>query len=316
LRAYNIPGFETVADVELFLGDESPFEGIVRSILFLMDGLNEMPAQAETREYLQNFVNKYSQHRYILSCRSQDYSAIGGFRTAVLQRLSSEDIETFLVNYLRADRGRKVAREIFSDPQLEELGQTPLALFMLAQIARRSDEELPKNRGVLFEVFTDNLLQRTDNDWQKVLEPLPTNVPLALRKTALARLGIAMQEEEVWSFSRERWQDILTDEIREYVEAATPNQQAELANLTPDEVHDELKHSGLVRQSESRTWVEFAHHTYQEFFAALYQRDAGYDLEPHLRTNEARRRWQGTVVLLYGIVRDKSHLYAEIFRTR
>jgi CRP-like cAMP-binding protein/tetratricopeptide (TPR) repeat protein len=311
-RSHEIPGFETLADIELLLSGQSPHAEIARSILFLMDGLNEMPSQAITRERLQQFINKYGEHRYVLSCRSQDYTAIGGFRTAVLQRLSSEDIESFLVNYLRADRGRKVAREIFSDPQLEELGQTPLALFMLAQIARRSDEELPKNRGVLFEVFTDNLLQRTDNDWQKVLEPVPTNIPLALRKVALASLGMEMQEEEVWTCSQERWQEILTTEIEKYLETATPNQQAELAGLTPQEVHDEIKHSGLVRHSESRAWVEFAHHTYQEFFAALSQRDGDYDLEPHLLTNEARRRWQGTIVLLYGIVRDKSRLYAEI----
>lgn len=118
----------------------------------------------------------------------------------MLNRLSGEDIEAYLVNYLRAEQGRKVAREIYSDPQLEDLAQTPLALYMLAQIARRSDEDLPKNRGVLFEVFTDNLLQRTDTSWQHILTPSGAQAPLSLRKNALARLGLAMQEDEAWTF--------------------------------------------------------------------------------------------------------------------
>ncbi len=312
LRSYEIYEFVTEADVVRLLNGEIADARSIHSLLFLMDGLNEMPFQARTRPELNRFIRKYAQHRFVLSCRVQDYTALHGFRTALLQRLAGEDIEAFLVNYLRAEQGRKVAREIYSDPQLEDLAQTPLALYMFAQIAKNSNEALPKNRGVLFEVFTDNLLERTDSEWWKIFGRSKSQVPLALRRNALANLGLAMQEEEAWSFPRARWIEIIARELYLYREAATPGERVAIQYITPEDVHEEIKHSGLLRYADDRNWVEFAHHTYQEFFAALAQREQGQDLEPRVRTTEARRRWQGTVVLLYGIAHDKPALYSKI----
>jgi CRP-like cAMP-binding protein/Tfp pilus assembly protein PilF len=312
LHSYEIFEFETEAEVAQLLNGES-LDGIaVHSILFLMDGLNEMPSPATTALELNRFINQYTQHRYIISCRLQDYTALYGFRIALLQRLSGEDIETFLVNYLRPEQGRKVAHEIYSDSQLEDLAQTPLALYMFAQIAKRSDEALPKNRGVLFEVFTDNLLERIDSEWWKIFGRSQSQAPLGLRRSALASLGLAMQEEETWTFPHARWLELIAKELHMYREGATPGERVELQRVNPDDINEEIKHSGLLRYSEDRIWVEFAHQTYQEFFAALAQREQGYDLEPRLRTTEARRRWQGIIVLLYGITHDNAALYSKI----
>lgn len=311
-RSYEIYEFGTEADIVGLLNGESPDNATFHSILFLLDGLNEMPFQDRTRPELSRFIRTYTQHRFTLSCRVQDYTALHGFRTGVLQRLGGEDIEAFLVNYLRAEQGRKVAKEIYSDPQLEDLAQTPLALYMFAQIAKRSEEALPKNRGVLFEVFTDNLLERTDSEWWQIFGRSKAKVPLSLRKAALASLGLAMQEEEAWAFTRARWMDIISHELRNYHNKATPGERVEMQYIAPEDVHEEIKHSGLIRYSESRAWVEFAHHTYQEFFAALAQRDRGHEIEQYLRTAEVRRRWQGTIILLYGISKDRAGLYSRI----
>jgi CRP-like cAMP-binding protein/tetratricopeptide (TPR) repeat protein len=311
-RNYQIYEFETEADIVRLLNGESPNEVPLHSVLFLMDGLNEMPAQEQTRRQLNRFINRYGQHRFVLSCRVQDYTTLQGFRAALLQRLAGEDIEAFLVNYLRAEQGRRVAREIYSDPQLEDLAQTPLALYMLAQIAKRSDEALPKNRGVLFKVFTESLLERTGSEWQNIFSQPQSQVPLALRKNALAHLGLTMQEEEVWSVSQEHWLEMLTGQLQQYRATADSGERARLANITPVQIQEEIKNSGLVRLSESRDKIEFAHQTYQEFFAALAQNQQNYDLEPHLQTNEARRRWQGAIILLYGIAADKPSLYSKI----
>lgn len=312
LRSYEIFEFESEADVIALLNGQGLGAGKVEVILFLMDGLNEMPFQDKTGQELNRFIRKYSRHRFILSCRAQDYTALYNFRTALLQRLGGQDIEVFLVNYLQAEQGRRVAREIYSDPQLEDLAQSPLALYMFAQIAKLSDEALPKNRGVLFEKFTDNLLERTDSEWWKVFGRSKSQVPLVLRKNALASLGLAMQEEEAWAFPRERWIDIISRELYLFREEATPGERVEVQYITAEDVHEEIKHSGLIRYADTRAWIEFAHHTYQEFFAALAQREQGYDIEPNLRNTEARRRWQGTIILLYGIAYDNEALYSKI----
>jgi CRP-like cAMP-binding protein len=312
LRSYEIYEFETEADIEALLTGQDPTYGPIYSILFLMDGLNEMPFQHNTRPELNYFIRKYGQYQFILSCRMQDYTALQGFRTAMLQRLAGEDIEAFLVNYLRAEQGRKVAKEIYSDPQLEDLAQTPLALYMFAQIAKNSDEALPKNRGVLFEVFTDNLLERTDSEWWKIFGRSKSQVPLNLRKGVLANLGLAMQEEEVWAFPRTRWMEFISTGLALYREKATPGERVEVQYITPEDVHEEIKHSGLIRHPDDRVWIEFAHQTYQEFFAALAIREQGHDIEPNINTAETRRRWHGTIILLYGIAHDKATLYSGI----
>jgi len=107
-----------------------------------------------------------------------------------------------------------------------------------------------------------------------------SQTPLVLRRSALASLGLAMQEEEVWAFPRARWIELITRELHLFREGATPGERVEVQYITPDDVHEEIKHSGLLRYSDDRAWVEFAHHTYQEFFAALAQREQGQDLEP------------------------------------
>ncbi len=347
-HSYDIHEFKSEADVVKLLYGESPHSGGVLSMLFLLDGLNEMTAHADSRLELNRFIHQYAQHRFVLSCRAQDYATLHGFRTAMLQRLAKEDIETFLVNYLRAEQGRQVAREIYNDPQLEDLAQTPLALYMFAQIAKTKTSEvsktselsqakppvsrtakakttrtdkpklyfsLPKNRGILFEVFTNNLLERTDSEWWKTIGHANSQIPLTLRKNALANVGLLMQEQESWTLPQATWFDLITTELRLYREQAKPAEQKILKQITPEQIHEEIKDSGLIRYLPNQEAIEFSHHTYQEFFAALALRNQVKEIEAYLHSTDTRRIWQGTMVLLYGIAHDKADLYSKILGT-
>ena len=312
LHSYGIREFETKEDLEVLLKGQDRNAYPSRGFVFLMDGLNEMGSQPGLRHDLNRFVHEYSHHQFVLACRVQHYVPIARFRTAMLQRLAGDDIEEFLAKYLGVDQGRRVAREIYSDPQLEDLAQTPLALYMFAQIAKSSEAALPKNRGVLFERFTDNLLERTDTEWWKIFGRSKSRVPLAIRRAALASLGLMMQEDEVWALPRSRWIAIATQELYLYREAATPEERETARAVSPQDVMEEIMYSGLLRYSGDREWVEFAHHTLQEFFSALALRDQTVDLEPFLRTTEARRQWSGMIVLLYGITRHKASLFFKV----
>jgi CRP-like cAMP-binding protein/Flp pilus assembly protein TadD len=312
LRSYGIFEFETQEDLAVLLKCQDPNTYPARGFVFFMDGLNEMGSQAKIRHDLNRFIQEYSHHRVVMACRVQNYVPIARFRTAMLQRLAGDDIQNFLARYLGAEQGRRVAHEIYSDPQLEDLAQTPLALYMFAQIAKSSEAALPKNRGILFERFTNNLLERTDTEWWKIFGRSKSRVPLAIRRAALASLGLTMQENEVWAFPRSRWIAIVTQELYLYREAATPEEREATRAVSPQDVMEEIMYSGLLRYSGDREWVEFAHHTLQEFFAALALRDQTVDLEPLLHTTESRRQWLGTIVLLYGISRHKASLFFRI----
>ena len=312
LRSYGIPGFKTRSDVATLLQGRDPETFGTQNFIFLMDGLNEMASQPSVRQDLKRFVQECSRQRFVMTCRVQHYVPITSFRTAMLQRLSGDDIENFLARYLGTTQGRRVAREIYGDSQLEDLAQTPLALYMFAQIAKSSQAALPKNRGILFERFTNNLLERTDVDWGKIFGSSKSRAPLAIRRAALASLGLMMQESEVWAFPRNSWKNIVTQELYLYREAATREERAGVRGVAPEDVMEEVSYSGLLHYSGDREWVEFAHHTLQEFFAALALRDQTLDLELILRTAESRRQWLGTIVLLYGISRHQPSLFFEI----
>jgi len=312
LHSYGVLEFKTREDLARFLKGLETNAHPARKFVFLMDGLNEMGGQPGIRRDLNRFIQEYSHHQFILACRVQHYVPIKRFRPAMLQRLTGEDIENFLTKYLGVERGRHVAREVCNDSQLEELAQNPLALYMFAQIAGSSEAALPKNRGVLFERFTNNLMERADAERHEVPGRPKSQVPLEIRRAALASLGLMMQENEIWALPRNRWTAIVTQEIYLYREAASPEERETARTVSTDDVMQEAMHSGLLRYSGDREWVEFSHHTLQEFFAALALRDQTIDLEPLLRTAESRRQWLGTTVLLYGISRHKATLFFKI----
>jgi CRP-like cAMP-binding protein/Tfp pilus assembly protein PilF len=312
LHSYGIHDFRTGEDLAGFMKEHESKVHPTRDLFFLMDGLNEMSSHPGVRRDLNRFIQEHLRHRFVMTCRVQHYVPIARFRTAMLQRLSGSEIESFLAKYMGVDRGRRVAQVIYSDPQLEDLAQTPLALYMFAQISKNTDELLPRNRGVLFECFTDNLLERADVELEKISVQSVCQVPLEIRRAALASLGLAMQENEIWAIPHKRWTAIVAQELYLYREAASPEEREAVRAFSPQNVIDEIMDSGLVRLSDDNQWLEFAHHTFQEFYAALALRDQTVDLEPLLHTADSRRQWLGTTVLLYGISSHKASLFFRI----
>jgi CRP-like cAMP-binding protein len=313
LRSYGILDFETREDVAALLKGENKNTNLAHGFVFLLDSLNEISGQTEVRHNLNRFIQEYSHHRLVMACRVQNYAPIARFRTVILQRLTGDDIEDFLTRYLGTDQGRRVADEVYGDPQLEDLAQTPLALYMLAQIAKNSQAMLPKNRGILFERFASNLLERTDTEWWKIYgRSSKSRVPLAIRRDVLASLGLQMQENEVWALPSSIWKAIATEKLHHYGEEVSNSERGDIRHASPRGVIEEIMYSGLLRYAGGREWLEFAHHTLQEFFAALALRDQDIDLEPRLHSVDSCRQWSGTIVLLFGISRSKVALFFRI----
>ncbi len=312
LQGYGLSQFETEDDVHRMLAGEHPAFP-VEKIVFIMDGLNEIQGDTATRQLLNQFIQTHRErHHFIMTCREQDYLPIHSFKTVVLQPLTRYDIEAFLVKYMRQERGKKVAREIFSDPQLIELAQTPLALYMFTRLAKKA-ETLPKNRGRMFELFTDNLLERIDSEWWKIFGRSRSETPLALRKRALAQLGLYMQQHRQLTVSKKQWFIIIA---KEYVKFHNMPDNAldTIKYSTIEDIHEEIKFSGLIGYSSNieQHRLEFAHHTYQEFFTALALNTDTPDLSPYIDTADALQRWFGTLVMLFGIADDRTPLFSQM----
>ncbi len=312
LHGYGIGQAWTERDIrEILRGESSTFPAA--EIVFIMDGLNEIQGDIATRQMLNRFIRRHGErHRFIMTCREQDYLPIHGFKTVLLQPLTRYDIEAFLVRYMRQERGKRVAREIFSDPQLIELAQTPLALYMFTQLAKKT-ETLPKNRGVMFELFTDNLLERVDSEWWKIFGRSRSKTPLALRKRVLGQLGLYMQQHQQLTVSKRQWLVIIA---KEYVKFHNMPDEAveQVTYSTMEDIHEEIKFSGLIGYSSNveQHRLEFAHHTYQEFFTALALKIEGAAVTQMVATPDALQRWFGTMVLLFGISGKKTEIFSEI----
>ncbi len=270
--------------------------------LFLLDGLGEAPQ--ERRAELAAFVQRLlPRHRVIVTCRSEDYAPLDGLRVLQIEPLGDGDIERYAVRYLGKRRGEQLAHEVLADRALTDLARSPLALYMLTRIADDSDpgETLPKNRGVLFQRFTDNLLGRTKTEWWRMFRRTHNQVAVDISRQALAELAYAMQQRRVASISAEKSQWIIR-------EAAYVNP----ARSSAKDTFDALLHSGLIRLSEDRSRVEFMHQAVREYFAALKLRDSKMSIASILNDEQGRRTWGGTITLLFGIADDHLAIYRDI----
>jgi CRP-like cAMP-binding protein len=309
LHAYGLYEFESKSDLQTLLDRKAPEQYPTDKFVFLLDGLNEIPAGEDSRHDLNRFILRYYEgNRFIIACRTEDYSYIAGFRAVTLQPLGGQDIETYLVKYLGEEQGRRVAVEIHGDAQLLELGQNPLALYMFAQIAKTEPGVLPKNRGVLFQRFTDNLLERTDTEWWKIFGRSKARVPLELRRRVLAWLGLMMHEQRVRSYSRQEWDNLIKKGLERYQQTHAERGE-EYLPISAQDVFEEVIYSGLLRLSSDRSRVEFLHHAVQEFFAALSLRGHEQDTERFLRAAQDWHYWQGVLVLLFGVSAHQVDLF-------
>ncbi len=311
-RSYGIFDFESRDDIKVLLNTTEVASGPRPQFVFLLDNLNALPSHADVRHGFAHFTRNHQNAKFVITCRLQNYIPMTGFKTAVLQKLSGDDVQEFLEKYLGYELGRHVAREIYSDGRLEELAQSPLALYMFAQIAKSRNAELPKNRGVLFTRFTENLLERTDTEWWKIFGRSRGRVPLELRRSVLASLALSMHQNREWAFPLSEWLGLVNRELRSYRTRCSPEEAEAVRFVSPQDVTEEIIYSGILYYSTDQEWVEFSHHTIQEFFVALAWQNQDVDLESLLRTTENRRHWMGVMVMLYGISESKEDLFFKI----
>ena len=304
-HAAGLSQIETVLDVVALLQGQMPDQFPVDEYVFVFDGLNEMANRDANLKKLNQFIQTYPDHQFVISCRSQDYIPLRGFKPILLQQLAARDIEPFLVKYMGQPLGLKVAHEILADPQLTELAQTPLALYMLAQITEQGRLSLPKNRGVLFERFTTHLLERAATDSDYALPEAISPPSIDIQKRILADLGLAMHQAQTTTFTNSQWQPLIPEQITD--QEATISSQSLLHLLAA---------SGLIRFNHESTInaIEFAHHTYQEFFAAQALRNTHHELEleSFLSSAKTLRHWYGVIILLYGISQASTSLFSQI----
>ena len=226
-------------------------------LLLLIDGVNELPSCFQDRNPsndVEAFRKKYRKTPMIFTTRVLGVSRnLGIAKQMEMLALSDREMRQFIERCLPQKSEQMLNR---LGDRLRRLGETPLLLSMLCDIARKREDGLPANLGSPFRAFAD-LYDR------KIQENIPVDdkykrwVSDLLQQIAFAMMpqndphGLRL---EIPKFEAEKiLVKLLYDESRDYAKQC-------LENL--------LKYH-LIQFKTDQT-IEFCHQSIQEYYAAEY----------------------------------------------
>lgn len=238
--------FDNVKSVRAFLRETK--------CLILFDGLNETPGSQREQVIgaIANFMREYSEHRYVVTSRSQDElwrklrSAELIQDAVVVQTIS----EAQSLGYLQAHLGREKGQALYDrlDTSLRSLARTPLLLKLIKDAGGGSDH-LPRNRGELFDKYVMNKLLEREQKLELTETP-------ETKKKALAHLAFALQLNHQLACDREWAEKVLAEKG--------------LGAKTDTILKEALLHGLLIQQNlPDKQLLRFVHQSVQEYFVAL-----------------------------------------------
>jgi len=202
-------------------------------VLLLLDGLDEVFDPIEREQVVNDihrFSNEYKNTRIILTSRIVGYKAErlrdAEFRDFMLQDLDEKQIEQFLKlwhevtfnDQHEAEQKRKrLNKGIRAANSIQMLAGNPLLLTMMAVINRY--QELPRDRGLLYEKAAEVLLQQWDTERSLQNFPgLSREIDLRAKTAILRKVAYAMQTgKDNGEAANIIHGETLTDLIEEYL---------------------------------------------------------------------------------------------------
>lgn len=217
---------------------------------FLFDGLNEVAGSYCDKLYaeLASFIRAHPTCPCIITSRSQD-SLWRRFHSremiedaVVVHRITDEQAAGYLIAHL----GERGGQELYDrlNEALRGLARIPLLLWLIKE-AGVAGEELPGNRGELFDRFVKQVLKREQK------QPDIVTIPPHQKKQALSHLAFYLQENQRLACSR--------DEAIRVIEESQESANGDL-------VVDESLRNGLL---VGETRLHFMHQAVHEYFVAL-----------------------------------------------
>jgi hypothetical protein len=261
--------------------------------LFLIDGLNEVRPEFYTpvRSLLKAIFN--SPHAIIVSCRERDYDECFKDHAVAftLQGLHSSEIEGFLKRVVE-ENGKHQFYDSDLDKKILALAKNPFLLWLISILMRDNPEglRLLGKRGRLFQEFILRMPRL------RASEGIRANVPFDVVITALAKLGLEMQQA-----------GRLTADLKDIRRWNIPTDTRNLEDiLVQAKEWRFLKSDGTMGEQ-----VEFLHQLFMEFFAAAYLDTKlldGQSLTEVLGKLPFSNQWDEVIEMLAGITDKPAEL--------
>ncbi len=274
-------------------------------MLILLDGLDEIPSQHLNRAItqIQDFVNKYKDNRFIISCRTAAYQ--GGFNNLVnveMADFDDEQIQQFINNWFCREQDREVSvaescwQLLNADgyQATKELAHTPLLLTFLCLVFDES-QVFPKNRAALYKDALDILLRRWAAEKRIQRDPIYKDLTIQLEEMLLAKIAYDQFSQHRLFFDKQT----VISEIQEYL---AKNLNAP-KHLDGENVLRAIQIQQGILVERSRDTLSFSHLTLQEYLTAQYIVDR-QSIDELVSQHLTDPRWREVFLLVAGLMRN------------
>ncbi|WP_346293850.1 NACHT domain-containing protein [Sphaerothrix gracilis] len=275
-------------------------------LLILLDGLDEVPTEALNAAVTQieNLVDRYSENRFIASCRVAAYT-FGGFRRfndVAMAAFEDEQIERFIQNWFRKPRDLETQTaercwELLSSPDYQaakELAQTPLLLTLLCVIYDEF-QDFPKKRHQVYGEALDVILRKWAAEKRLQKEPIYQQFGSDLELELLSEIAYTSFVDDQLFFAKA---DVL-DQIRTF---QADNENA--PNLDAGKILQEIEVQQGILVERAREAYSFSHLTFQEYLTAKSIVD-NQKVTQLVSNHLGNQRWREVFLLVAGLVPGK-----------
>ena len=287
-------------------------------LLILFDGLDEV-----SRVHVQNvvlkigdFVDRYSENRFIASCRIAAYK--GGFKRFTEVEMADFDdrqIQTYIKNWFDStpDEYRQQLHDDMRTAKrcwkmlnasehsaTKELARNPLLLTLLCTVYDRS-QTLPRNRASLYEKALNVFLEEWTAE-KLVHQGASMNQYLDItdEKWMLSEIAAKNFETNRFFFSKEE----LITQIREFGEGNANTPETFNAPKILDTI---LIDQGLFVERLSGSY-SFSHLTFQEYLTANYIAGDTRSIQDLVNQHLHDEQWREVFLLTAGLMREADDL--------
>ncbi|MBF2049316.1 MAG: NACHT domain-containing protein [Elainella sp. C42_A2020_010] len=271
-------------------------------LLVLLDGLDEVPLDHLDRAItqIQDLVDRYSQNRFIASCRVAAYK--GGFprfKDVAMAAFKDTQIEQFIRNWFRSakDQEANTAEQCWEllkrseYAAAKELAQTPLLLTLLCAVYDEA-MDFPKNRAALYGEALDVLLRKWASEKRVQYNPIYQELSIELERELLADIAFDSFSADQLFFSKS---DVI-ERIRKFLVSNLNAPQ----HLDSEKVLEEIEKQQGILVERARDAYSFSHLTFQEYLTAQYIVD-NQQLEWLVTNHLTDERWQEVFLLVAGL---------------
>jgi NACHT domain len=271
-------------------------------LLILLDALDEVPTDrtAEMVGEIQDFVDQYSENRFIASCRIAAYrNTFQRFTDITIADFDDNQIQNFIANWFLShdlvEWGKVCWEKLNSDEHrsTKELAHTPLLLTLICIIHKKTGN-FPANKATLYERALQVLLEEWDASKQISRESLYKGWDSKRKTLMLAEVAHTSFVENKLFFQGQ--------EIAKLIEAV-------IKEMLPDEklidgkkvIRDiETQHGILVARDEGI--YSFSHLTIQEYLTAYHiVENDEIQLNSLVDSYLLDRNWREVFILIAGI---------------